>query len=404
MVSDFKKLVSARFLFTLAVQMQAVVVGWRVYDLTQDPLSLGFVGLAEAIPALSLALYAGYIVDRHRPLDIYQRVLCGSLLSAAVVLFSQVFQNQLPMSFQLSALYIASIITGTSRAFSQPSIFSAVPRMIPRAELAKSSAWMASAMQTARIAGPAAGGILFGFLGETVAFSAICVCLLLGIAAMAWIQIKIDPPEFQKAPESLKKELMSGASFVFKHPILLPAMSLDMISVLFGGVTALLPIFAKEILMIGPKGLGLLRAAPAAGAVLTSFFLTRFQLKKNAGRWLLSAVAGFGCCILVFAASRNYLLSLMALGLSGAFDSVSAIIRNTAVQMSSPDHLRGRVSAINSMFIGSSNELGEFESGVAAKLLGAVNATYLGGIICLLVVGTIALKSPTLREMDLEKI
>jgi MFS family permease len=202
----------------------------------------------------------------------------------------------------------------------------------------------------------------------------------------------------------VKAELLSGLKFVFSHPILFPALTLDMVSVLFGGVTALLPIYAAEILFVGPKGLGILRGAPAIGAAVMSFLLIRFDIKKNAGRYLFFGVAGFGACILVFALSHNFILSLVALTLSGAFDSISMVIRTSAVQLSSPENMRGRISAVNSIFIGSSNELGEFESGVAAKFLGAMPAAVLGGVVCLLTVGVTALVSPKLRKLDLSHL
>lgn len=401
--SDFQKLISARFFFTLAVQMQAVVIGWQIYELTRDPLSLGFVGLAEAIPALSLALYAGYFVDRHRPVKVYRSVLMGSFLSALVLLISSLLHHQLSLGQQITALYLSSMITGTARAFSQPSMFAIVPRIIKRDGLSQAQAWMGTALQSARVLGPALGGITFGFLGITITALIICTFLILGIAATHFIQIEIEPPELN-ATQALYKELAEGAQFVFKHPILFPALTLDMVSVLFGGVTALLPIFAKEILNVGPRGLGVLRAAPALGATLMGLYLARTPIKQKAGSWLLYSVAGFGVSILIFSISTNVVLSFLALALSGIFDSVSMIIRSTAVQLSSPDHLRGRISAVNSMFIGSSNELGEFESGIAAKLLGTVPAAIFGGCICLLTVGTVALFSKALRQMDLEKL
>ncbi|MBO9667641.1 MAG: MFS transporter [Bdellovibrio sp.] len=403
-LSDFKKLISARFLFTLAVQMQGVVVGWRIYELTNDPLSLGLVGLAEAIPALSLALYAGYIVDRSRPLKVYRWVLDCSLISALILLASAHFQKDSNISMQIFALYLASVFSGVARAFSQPSMYAILPHMTKREGLSKALAWMSTAMQTARVTGPALGGVIFGFLGLQVSYSLICVFLLGALIATYGIRIHIEAPASTGQPRAITDELKSGLKFVFGHPILLPALSLDMISVLFGGVTALLPIFAKEILMVGPRGLGALRAAPAVGATIMGFILTRVEMRHNAGKYLLSAVAGFGFSILVFAVSQNFFLSLFALGMSGVFDSVSVVVRSTAVQLASPDHMRGRISSVNSMFIGSSNEVGEFESGVAAKVLGVVPAAIFGGVMCLLTVGVIAWKSPTLRKMDLSKV
>lgn len=405
MLQDFKKLMSARFLFTLAVQMQAVILGWRMYELTQDPLALGLIGLTEAVPAIGLALYAGYLTDRSRPLRVYRGVLAMSLLSGLIVLISQMYVESFSTGFQVGALYLASFLTGAARAFSQPAVFAFVPRLVThRADLPRATAWMSTAMQTARIAGPAAGGLLYGFIGMTNTSWLVVLLLVAGLAALFVIKTNPEPLPPSGRHSSRKEELLSGAKFVFSHPILFPALSLDMISVLFGGVTALLPIFAKEILMIGPKGLGVLRAAPAVGATLMSFALTKFDVSRKAGAWLFTAVTGFGACILVFGLSRDFYLSLIALGLSGAFDSISMVVRSTAVQLASPDDMRGKISAVNSIFIGSSNEIGEFESGMVARLMGTVPSVIFGGSMCLLTVAVIAVMSPTLRKMDLNKI
>ncbi|QDK44504.1 MFS transporter [Bdellovibrio sp. ZAP7] len=403
-LSDFKKLISARFLFTLAVQMQAVVVGWRIYELTQDPLSLGFIGLAEAIPALGLALYAGYIVDRSRPIKVYRWVLEGSLISAGILLIAGFYGARLSDHWQIVALYLSSIFSGAARAFSQPSMYAILPKMTKREGLSKALAWMSTAMQTARVSGPALGGLIFGFLGLEVAYSVIFVLLIGALLATYKIQMQIEAPASTGESRAMMEELKSGVRFVFGHPILLPALSLDMISVLFGGVTALMPIYAKEILAVGPRGLGILRAAPAVGAMVMGFILTRVAIRKNAGKYLLTAVFGFGLSILVFAVSKNFYLSLFALGFSGIFDSVSVVVRSTAVQLASPDHMRGRISSVNSMFIGSSNEVGEFESGVAAKFLGTVPAACFGAVMCLVTVSVIAWRSPALRNMDMDKV
>lgn len=403
MPSDFKKLISARFLFTFAVQMQAVVLGWRIYDLLKDPLYLGFIGLTEAVPAIGLALYAGYIVDRARPLVVYRRVMYVSLISGLVVLAEHLFASDLSLSYQVGLLYSAAFLTGLARSFSGPAIFATVPRLVERALLMRATAISSTAMQTARIGGPAFGGLVFGFWGPVASSTIVCLLLVAASFAMLLVKTKIPAPETMSHHASIKDELLSGGVFVFKHPILFPALSLDMISVLFGGVTALLPIFANEILFVGPKGLGALRAAPAVGATLMGLYLSRTNGMRT-GKWLLSAVTGFGICILIFGISRNIYLSLFALALSGAFDSISMVIRSAAVQLTSPDHMRGKISAVNSIFIGSSNELGELESGIAAKLLGTVPAVYLGGIVCLLTVGTVAYFSPTLRNLDLKNL
>lgn len=403
MPSDFKKLMFARFFFTFAVQMQAIVLSWRMYELTKDPLFLGLIGLTEAIPALSLALFAGFIVDRSRPLVVYRRLTFVSLLSGLVMLFSQLEIFNVSIGWQVKLLFFSSFLTGCARAFSQPAMYSMVPKLIPRPLLPKSSAWMSSAMQTARMSGPALGGLLFGLIGVSETAAVICTCL--SITTTTLFMMKFNPAaNVPNKGVSVKEDFLSGARFVFRHPILFPALSLDMISVLFGGVTALLPIYAAEILFVGPEGLGVLRAAPAIGAFVMSAWLIRGEIKKSAGPKLLWSVAGFGLCILIFAFSRNYILSLVALMGSGMFDSVSMVIRTSAVQMSSPDEMRGRIAAVNSIFIGSSNELGEFESGVAAKLLGAFPAAVFGGVMCLLCVGVVSTFSKRLRTLDLHEL
>lgn len=404
MTFDFKKLLTARFLLTIAVEMQAIVLGWQVYSLTKNPLYLGLVGLADALPALSIALYAGYLVDRGRPLKILNRVVEGSMLSAILLLATKIFATPLGLHGQVLLLFSASFVTGATRGFTQPAIFSAAPRLLPRDQLSKAAAWLATAMQSARISGPALGGILFAAVG--VQWTAIVILTFLAGArlTLTFIENDLAPANSRVIVKSLGAELLSGAKFVFQHPILFPALSLDMLSVFFGGVTALLPIFASEILGTGPAGLGALRAAPALGATLMGLYLTRKNLGARAGTFLFSAVAAFGVCILIFALSRSVSLSLAALFFSGVFDSVSMVVRGSAVQLASPDAMRGRISAVNSMFIGSSNELGEFESGVAARFLGTVPAVIFGGCMCLVTVIGVAILSPSLRRLDLKKL
>jgi len=383
--------------------MQAVVLGWRIYELMRDPLYLGFIGLAEAVPAIGLALYAGYLVDRMRPLHVYRRVTYVSLVSGLIVLGEHLFASHLPVIPQAGMLYFAAFLTGTARSFSQPAVFAALPKLVTREQLMRATAMSSSTSQVARIAGPAVGGLSFGFLGAVFSSSVVCILLVAAGLAMLFIRRDVPPPERRYQHTSIKEELLSGGKFVLRHPILFPALSLDMVSVMFGGVTGLLPIFAQDILHVGPKGLGALRAAPAVGAALMSLYLARRDQLRT-GHWLLWAVAGFGLCILVFGISTNFYLSLAALAVSGVFDSVSMVIRSGAVQLLSPDHMRGKISAVNSIFIGSSNEIGELESGIAAKLLGTVPAVIFGGVICLCTVATVALRAPILRRMDLAKL
>lgn len=403
-LSDFKKLLSARFLFTFAVSMQAVILGWRMYTLTGDALKLGLIGLTEAVPAIGLALFAGYHVDRSRPLSVYRGVIAGSLLSGLVMLVSQLPMLGWSTDAQVAGLFLSSFLTGTARGFSQPATYALIPKLVSRADLPRASAWTASTMQVARISGPALGGIIFGVWGITVSSIVICAALVIAIARLFQIHVSPTAPLPPAVKKSMRDELLAGVSFVFRHPILLPALSLDMISVLFGGVTALLPIFASDILHVGPLGLGWLRASPAIGAAVVSLWLTQQGVGKKAGPLLFGCVAGFGVSILVFGLSRDFWLSMAALAASGAFDGISMIIRGTAVQLASPDSMRGRISAVNSIFIGSSNEIGEFESGVAARFLGTVETVLLGGVVCLVTVVVTAICAPSLRRMDLTKM
>jgi MFS family permease len=402
MLFDFKKLMVTRLFYTLGVQMQAVVVGWQMYELTKDPLSLGLIGLAEAIPALGLALWAGNVVDRQKPLVLFRLVLVVSLISTLIVLICSWESFQFSVNAKTFLLYLASFLTGMARSFSQPTIFSAVPRIVPIHQLGATSAWMSATSQVGRIGGPAIGGVLFGFMGMQFTVSIIAVLIFLAILTVSTMEHLHLPPAKKQTEQNQSESFFSGLTFVWNHPIMFPALALDMFSVLFGSVTALLPIYCQDILMVGPKGLGMLRAAPAVGALILSLVLVKFPYQKNAGVFFLSSVAGFGLSLLVFSISTNYHLSLICLLMSGAFDSVSVVIRTAIVQLHSPDHMRGRISAVNTIFIGSSNELGALESGIAAKLMGTVPSAILGSSLCLAIVGFVTFKSQALRKMKLD--
>lgn len=399
----FWRLIAARTLYTFANQMQAVLIGWTVYAVTHSPSALGLVGLAEAVPALGLALSAGDTVDRGRPWLIYRRALlatavCGGVLAA--VLHSPMAGNK---SLLLTALYGTSFVTGIARAYFSPCIFALVPRIVPRSQLPQAAASTSASMQLARVLGPALGGLVYGFFGASIALDAVFVLLVL--AQLSLIGAAADhiaqPEPVAKDAANSKQRLLGGLRFVFKEPMLLSALTLDMVSVLFGGVTAVLPIFAEEVLHIGSLGLGLLRAAPAAGATLMAIALARIDVRRHAGASLLVGVAGFGVCILGFACSRVVVLSWLLLALSGAFDGISMMVRTLIVQLRSPDAMRGRISAVNSMFVGSSNEIGELESGLAAAHLGLIPSVLFGGVVCVATVAIAAVMSPTLRKLDL---
>lgn len=395
MPKNFLFLLLARFFFNFGVSMQAVLLGWRMYELTHDPLYLGFIGLSEAIPALGLALFAGLIVDHTSPLWTYRAVLVGSLISGIVLLTHH---------DGVLGLFTAAFITGVSRSFSQPSVFAMIPKIIHKEKFSRSNAWLTASLQVARISGPALGGLMFAAFGIEFTAGVVCAGLLIALLSTGFIDPISREKKISNVRESISEKLLSGVKFVFRHPVLFPAMSLDMVSVLFGGVTALLPIYAAEILFTGANGLGFLRASPAIGAALMSLVLVRFEIIDRAGKYLLYSVAGFGFSILVFSVSKNFALSAFALALSGAFDSVSMVIRGTAVQLFSPDNMRGRISAVNSIFIGSSNELGELESGIAAKLMGTVPSAVFGSVVCLFTVGIVALLSPSIRKLNFKKV
>ena len=371
-----------------------------MYALTNSPLALGLIGLVQAVPAIALALFAGHFVDHSEPLAIYKNVLRLSAASAAILWAVSGAAFGLPVGARLAGMYAATFVTGVASGFSMPARDALVPRLVAREELHETSAWTVSAYHVANVIGPAVGGALFAFAGARFPHAVDGGLLLLGLALLTAVAAP-PAPEAPAEREGPVAAATSGLRYVFSHPVLLPAIALDMFAVLFGGVTALLPVFAKDILRVGPFGLGLLRAAPAAGALLASGWLIRRPVRRHAGAILLWVVAGFGATILGFAVSRSFWLSAGLLALGGAFDSVSMVIRVVIVQLSSPDHMRGRISAVNSVFISVSNELGAFESGLAAQLLGAVPSVLLGGAVTMLTVAAVALRSKELRRMHL---
>ncbi len=398
---DFRRLVTARLLFTIGTQMQAVVTGWLIYELYRDPLYLGLIGAVEALPALGLALVAGYLVDRSNPVHVYRGVLVVSLASALMLFAATLLGGEVSVSERATLIYASAFLTGLARGFTSPAVYSMMPQMVPREALAASSAWLTSAFQVAAVGGPALGGLIFGFGGARLATLIQVVLLVLGF--FVFLGIRLQPKVVKRVKgEPILENLLVGVRYVFKNQYLLSALSLDMFAVLFGGVTALLPLFASDILNVGPEGLGLLRAAPAVGALFVSVFLIRRPIKKNAGRILLASVAAFGLCILGFGISESFWISALILALSGAVDAISMVVRGTVVALHSPEHMRGRIAAVNSMFIGSSNELGALESGVAAKLLGTVPSVLFGGTMTLIVVAVTAWRAPKLRELELK--
>lgn len=401
---DFRLLTLARFLVTFALQVQTLVMAWQVYSIKHDPLYLGLIGLAEAVPALSLALIAGDVVDRTDPLKVYKNVVRGVLASAALLFLVSVPAFGVPDSSRVFWIYAAAFIAGSARGFGQPATYSLIPQMVSREELARSSAWSTAAFQMASIVGPGLGGVLFAWKGALVPYTLDVLLLLGSLTAASLIALSPKPAPRPSVSENGFQRATAGLRFVFGHEILLAALALDMFAVLFGGVEAILPVFAGDILKVGASGLGLLQGATSVGALLGSALMIRRPVKKGAGPVLLAMVTGFGFCVIGFAYSRVLWLSALLLGLAGALDSVSMVIRGAIVQIASPDHMRGRISAVNSIFIGVSNEIGAFESGVAAKFLGTVPSVVAGGCVTLFTVAAAALMAPKLRDMDLEKL
>lgn len=379
--------------------MQAVIVGWQIYEITKDPLSLGLIGLAEAIPSISVLFFSGHITDTNDR----KKIVMASvfLMSFCSLLLLIVSSGSLDVndSTTVYSIYGVIFLSGIGRGFSAPSFFAFVSQLVPKEVLPNAITWNTSTWQTGAVSGPAIGGLLYGFAGATVTYSTILAFWIAAIFLILPISRKPKPEVTDE--QSLTEKLTAGLKFVFKKKVILGAISLDLFAVLFGGAVALLPIFAGEILNVGPQGLGALRAAPSVGAVIMAIFMTRRPLTGNAGRNLLIGVFGFGICIIIFGLSRNFFLSFAALLLSGAFDSVSVVIRATIIQLMTPDNMKGRVSAVNSIFIGSSNEIGAFESGVAAKLLGTVPSVLFGGAMTLLIVTFVTFVSPRLRKLRL---
>lgn len=380
--------------------MQSVIVGWQVYDLTHDPFSLGLIGLSEAVPFLVVALFAGHIADLFNRKSIIAITASVYVVCAAILLYMSYAMQDLYQTSGVLPLYYIIAVTGLARAFFYPAQSAYMAQIVPRNLYANSSTWNSTIWHIAAVSGPAAGGLIYGFAGIHAAF--MCVVFFSILSLVFFYTSKSVPIPPRIANEGIFTSLSTGIKFVFKNQVLLGALALDMFGVLFGGAVALLPVFASEILHTGPQGLGFLRAAPAAGAVIMAMILAYYPPIHRSGKKLLFAVGGFGACIVFFALSGNFLLSLALLFLSGMFDNVSVIIRGTILQMYTPDEMRGRVASVNSLFIGSSNELGSFESGLAAKIMGLVPSVVFGGGMTVMIVLATAGFAPKLRKMEIK--
>ncbi len=395
-VANFRRYVLAIICMTLATMIQGTIVGWQIYDLTREPLALGLIGLAEAVPFIAVSLYAGHVTDvRDR-----RRVAIAALI---VYFASALALLILPMALDARsralprAIYVVIGVSGVARSFLQPARQALGAEVVPRALFTQSVPWRSGAWQLAAVIGPALGGLLYAAGGLRLAYAADAVLT----AGAVGLLLRVDrpAPPVRPATEPITQRVASGVRFVFREPVLLGALTLDMFSVLFGGAVALLPIYAADVFHVGASGLGALRSAPAIGAVVMSLILTRTKPFEHAGRTLLRAVALYGLAMIAFGVSTNFGFAVVVLACSGAADMVSVFIRSTLLTTRTPPELLGRVMSVNGIFVGSSNEIGAFESGVTAAWFGAVPSVVLGGFLTLVVVGLTAWKNPSLRTL-----
>ncbi|MGE5364902.1 MAG: MFS transporter [Bacteroidota bacterium] len=398
-IKDFRWFTSARFILTFAIQMQSVIVGWQIYQITKDALSLGLIGLAEAIPFFLVALYAGHAADSFSRKKIILISSCVYFLCSLLLLGNTMVLSPVLQSYGAMPVYCIIFITGIARGFFFPAQSAFSAQLIPKELFGNASTWNSVTWHTAAVSGPAIGGLIVGFYGFASAY--MVVSFFTFLAFIFYALVKSRPLPEKSREENIWESLTAGLKFVFSNQIILSAISLDMFAVFFGGAICVLPVFADQILHIGAKGLGFLRAAPAIGSITMSLILAYNPPFKNAGRNLLMCVFGFGITIIIFAITSNFYAALIILLLSGMFDNVSVVIRGTILQLFTPDDMRGRVSSVNSIFIGSSNELGSFESGLAAKIMGLVPSVIFGGSMTLAVVSAIRKFAPELRRLKL---
>lgn len=387
------RFIGGRFLASLGAQIQVVAVGWQMYDITGDPLDLGLIGLSQFIPFITLILPAGHAADNFNR----ARIVTTCYLTSAVCALALLVMT---LRGVLSAwpIFLVMMALGASRAFSMPASQSVLPNLVPPEAFRRALALNSSSQQVATIIGPAVGGVLY-LAGPSVVYATVLALALTAALLMFHVRGASEPASSARTPLSLET-LLSGLKFVRSRPVVLGAISLDLFAVMLGGATALMPMFASDILHVGPSGLGLLRTAPGIGAAACGLMLALSPISRHVGAWMFGGVAMFGIATIVFGLSTNFYLSMLALVVLGAADMVSVYVRHSLVQLETPDYIRGRVSAVSSVFIGASNELGDFESGVMAKWWGAVRAVLIGGVATLVVTGLWARLFPVLWKMQ----
>jgi MFS family permease len=399
---NFRLFMAFRFFMTSATLMQSVVVGWLLYNITKDVLSLGMIGLTEVIPQVSIALFAGHFVDiwDRKKIIFYTTflLLFGSIILLVYSLPSFDFHRM----FGVVPIFVTIFLTGLTRGILMPANTALLGQLVPRKLLTGAATWNSTVWQVGAVTGPAIGGLVYGFFGVIPALSLVLFFYLLCTVLLLFIKSPGKIVILPGSTEGIFARMKEGIHYVFKNQILLGAFTLDMFAVLFGGAVAMLPVFASDVLKVGPEGLGILRACPAIGAIVMSVVLTFYPPVKRSGTLLLFSIVGFGLSMIVFALSKNFYLSALVLFLSGVFDDVSVVIRASILQLFTSDEMKGRVAAVNSIFIGSSNELGAFESGVTARMMGLIPSVVFGGAMTLLIVTFAAVKSPTLRKLNLK--
>ena len=399
-ILEFRNLLAGRFLFIMGLRMMGTLVGWWIYTLTNDPFAIGLIGLSEVIPAVTLALYAGHIIDLSEKRKLLLTGVVLYLVAVIVLLFLSTNYTSSHLDNHWISLFIYFIIffTGIVRAFTGPTFGVLLAYIVPKEILQNATTWNQGTWLSASVTGHAVVGFLIAGFGITGALMIITFLIIL--SSLFLVRIKQKPPLNKRGDKTTWDSVIEGLKFVFKTKELLGAISLDLFAVLFGGAVAMVPVFARDILKVGPQGFGFLNAASDMGSICIIILLTLFPLRYKQGRTLLFAVASFGICIIIFGLSKWFWLSFVALFIGGLVDGISVVIRGTITQLKTPDNMRGRVMSVNSMFINSSNELGQFESGLAAKLMGVVPSVVFGGCMTIGVVIATWFKAPSLRKMQ----
>ena len=399
-IAEYRNLMMGRFLFIMGLRMMGTLVGWWVYELTNEPFAIGLIGLSEVIPAVSLSLYAGHLIDLSEKRKLLLKGVAFYFSCALLLLglSTNYTATQISNHWIAFSIYVIIFLTGIIRAFTGPTFGTMVASIVPKTTLQNAITWNQGIWLSASVIGHAMVGFLIAGLGNTVSLCIISLLVLIGFWFMYQLKPKpaLNEPGEKKTMDSVKE----GLQFVFNTKEILGALSLDLFAVLFGGAVAMIPVFAKDILKVGPVGFGWLNAASDIGSIIIIVILTLFPMRKKQGKKLLFAVGGFGLCIIIFALSKIFWISFVVLLFSGILDGISVVVRGTILQLKTPAHMRGRVMSVNSMFINSSNEFGQFESGVAAKLLGVIPSVVFGGCMTLLVVAGTWIKAPNLRKME----